>query len=553
MSRSINISLIVAAFFFIAFCFFVVFEKGVETITGMAITGTLNIDSVKINQAITDETSTIALGSGDSISINDEFNLSLKSDTVKSFEIKRASEIIKEGAINGNYGTGTYHLNLTKFNLKYNAPGAYSLELSLKKNNLWAIITTKQIVIEDITLPAISSVSLEAYNETNGVWSSAYFMKGDGLACFASFSGIIIDINASIYGPKDSRKSPTYLLKKEDFKYYDEETSKIEACQFDGETNCFGYYEDTNIEQFGGWACTVFIRNEKGIVEKSSNFSLKMIPLIAAPEQALEGGESICDDGADNDNDGLADCEDSDCASSAACTGEICNDGIDNDNDTLFDCEDEQCAETEICLSLEICDNFIDDDGDGLIDCNDEGCVQDEVCLDYSGYAEEEIGGGLTTDETIPGEEAPQMFEVEPEKKTSPFLLFGLIFLLIVGLATGGVFLYERRQKKPELKKMQEVQAVQQQEIKEQPVNFNALRSYIENVLKQGGNINLAKQKLAEAGWNKDDVEREANFIMVKEYATRMMGKGLSKEQIKKTLLEKGWKEELLNEVFNSL
>ncbi len=48
--------------------------------------------------------------------------------------------------------------------------------------------------------------------------------------------------------------------------------------------------------------------------------------------------ETRCDDEQDDDNDGLVDCHDEDCADHPACEGsEVCDDGLDNDEDGLID------------------------------------------------------------------------------------------------------------------------------------------------------------------------------------------------------------------------
>ena len=54
-----------------------------------------------------------------------------------------------------------------------------------------------------------------------------------------------------------------------------------------------------------------------------------------------------CEDGADNDCDGLADCEDGDCAS--ACSESDCADEVDNDGDGDTDCDDSDCWGTTAC------------------------------------------------------------------------------------------------------------------------------------------------------------------------------------------------------------
>lgn len=58
-----------------------------------------------------------------------------------------------------------------------------------------------------------------------------------------------------------------------------------------------------------------------------------------------------CDDGADNDDDGLIDCADPDCAAQQRCGDEsdACDDGVDNDGDALQDCADPDCWSGALC------------------------------------------------------------------------------------------------------------------------------------------------------------------------------------------------------------
>ena len=88
--------------------------------------------------------------------------------------------------------------------------------------------------------------------------------------------------------------------------------------------------------------------------------------------EALPPFETNCDNGIDDDGDGLIDCDDPDCLNSNSCIVEICNNGIDDDGDGFVDCADAECQQITSCV--EICDNGIDDNGDGLVDGEDPQC-----------------------------------------------------------------------------------------------------------------------------------------------------------------------------------
>jgi hypothetical protein len=82
-----------------------------------------------------------------------------------------------------------------------------------------------------------------------------------------------------------------------------------------------------------------------------------------------------CINGYDDDEDGFADCDDSDCAGLELCLG--CFDGTDNDGDGNADCSDWSCMDSEACLG---CDDGLDNDNDGPIDCDDPDCAGSEAC-----------------------------------------------------------------------------------------------------------------------------------------------------------------------------
>lgn len=133
-------------------------------------------------------------------------------------------------------------------------------------------------------------------------------------------------------------------------------------------------------------------------------------------------GQEVCDNGQDDDKDGLVDCADADCATAAACNATCCfdtignrcvssccqngvclgncvcgsgwcskcaatgsesscTDGVDNDQDGFIDCKDPDCANDLACAlaNKELCNNGADDDGDGLADCADPDCSSDPV------------------------------------------------------------------------------------------------------------------------------------------------------------------------------
>jgi hypothetical protein len=94
---------------------------------------------------------------------------------------------------------------------------------------------------------------------------------------------------------------------------------------------------------------------------------------------AIPSGPELCGNGLDDDGDGAADCDDSDCDGSCR---ENCTDMRDNDGDGKIDCIDEDCNVPEC---PEDCGDGRDNDGDGSADCSDADCVDptcDELCTD---------------------------------------------------------------------------------------------------------------------------------------------------------------------------
>ena len=93
-----------------------------------------------------------------------------------------------------------------------------------------------------------------------------------------------------------------------------------------------------------------------------------------------------CENARDDDGDGAVDCQDVDCV--GVCP-ESCGDGFDNDADGLTDCDDTDCDG----FCPESCDNGRDDDGDGAYDCADSDCLGG--CPEWCGSGLDADGDGL--------------------------------------------------------------------------------------------------------------------------------------------------------------
>ncbi len=159
------------------------------------------------------------------------------------------------------------------------------------------------------------------------------------------------------------------------------------------------------------------------------------------PVGGYENNDQVCNDGVDNDQDGLLDCEDPDCFVYSNYCGEIvpltpffeventaatCHDFIDNDDNGKFDCGDPKCKEVlENCCALEIndeaCSDGLDNDQNGFADCQDFSCRQGmfvTVCEpergELCGDGIDNDGDGLTDCE----EEACTGFKTQPAEDT---------------------------------------------------------------------------------------------------------------------------------------
>ena len=102
------------------------------------------------------------------------------------------------------------------------------------------------------------------------------------------------------------------------------------------------------------------------IVDGSADGTQKIAPTTPSGGDDINPSSStptpeVCNDGLDNDGNGVSDCTDVACASDAACapapTAEICNDTVDNDGNGVADCADLACAsEVTVSSSLLPCE-----------------------------------------------------------------------------------------------------------------------------------------------------------------------------------------------------
>src|SRR6478735_10222192 len=76
-------------------------------------------------------------------------------------------------------------------------------------------------------------------------------------------------------------------------------------------------------------------------------FFLTIVTISLTQAQVTKAAE-ICNNGKDDDGDGLIDCADPDCAASSLCEHN-CKDGVDNDKDGFVDCFDSDCSNDSAC------------------------------------------------------------------------------------------------------------------------------------------------------------------------------------------------------------
>ena len=100
---------------------------------------------------------------------------------------------------------------------------------------------------------------------------------------------------------------------------------------------------------------------------------------------------ATCDDGLDNDCDGVIDCSDPDCDSDALCFAPGCGNGVCETDESVCDCPSD-CGPSPVAEMH--CSNVVDDDCDGAVDCDDPDCATDRACADRCGDRFCDAAGG---------------------------------------------------------------------------------------------------------------------------------------------------------------
>ncbi|MBW2964460.1 hypothetical protein KY363_03285, partial [Candidatus Woesearchaeota archaeon] len=153
------------------------------------------------------------------------------------------------------------------------------------------------------------------------------------------------------------------------------------VCQYRNETECDDGF-DNDADGLLDCLDPVYCTNLSG-----SQYGL---PGLCRPCAKVENiSTESCRDGDDNDYDGLIDCTDSDCygypgpgTQICGLTENNCTDGVDNDRDSLIDINDSDCQTppTTDELGPGQCDDNIDNDQDGTTDCGDSECENTIIC-----------------------------------------------------------------------------------------------------------------------------------------------------------------------------
>lgn len=169
---------------------------------------------------------------------------------------------------------------------------------------------------------------------------------------------------------------------------FDLHTSGYSACTLNGQTVSasaitVGSGGEILVE------CTVTQGGSKTVsVDYADSFGIEQTVTLTGSTDSLPRGpvgETVCDDGQDNDQDGDTDCRDPNCHGQQG-TGGVCEYGVeatcddefDNDGDTDFDCDDLDCSSAQNCDVG--CGNGSCDLGENCGNCRAD-CLQGSTCI----------------------------------------------------------------------------------------------------------------------------------------------------------------------------
>ena len=148
----------------------------------------------------------------------------------------------------------------------------------------------------------------------------------------------------------------------------------------------------------GGGVCGTHEICDNGVDDDCNGLTDCLDPACKSLPICIDKKTEICNNGIDDNGNGLIDCKDPECYGDPACFApghEICNNGIDDNDNGLVDCQDPECFSDPTCIvhpGTEICDNGIDDNGDGLTDCADPQCKTFPACLSAACKADVDFG-----------------------------------------------------------------------------------------------------------------------------------------------------------------
>ena len=267
----------------------------------------------------------------------------------------------------------TYDITSMAFTFEVLGPGCRETFLQVTENGIVEPIKNAEssILLESSTYSIDIVFYFDLANSAHGTWSVDYHSDscdfiGDGTFTTNKGQGLCSDRDRDGYynncGQKDCRSNDA-----------DIHPGATEVCDDTIDNDCDGFYDCDDPDCFGTQICcpNPTDADSDGFVAEAGCGTAQ--DCNDNDKSISPGAPEVCDDIADNDCDGLINCNDPDCSGDLACQN--CSD---LDADDYFagagcpqasDCDD--YVYTVNPGATEICNNMIDDNCDGFID---EGC-----------------------------------------------------------------------------------------------------------------------------------------------------------------------------------